>query len=103
MSNQQLVLSIPQDAIETHQLAGVLGAPLEAGEKMYQDLQYKYSRKGKLKIHSLQCKTYLYIHAFIDMLAVPIRNPQNGIGTERSVPFRMPISQNGIVCRTCRG
>ena len=42
MGNQQLVLSIPQDAIETHQLAGVLGAPLEAGEKMYQDLQNTY-------------------------------------------------------------
>ena len=42
MGNQQLVLSIPQGAIETHQLAGVLGAPLEAGEKMYQDLQYTY-------------------------------------------------------------
>ena len=42
VGNQQLVISIPQDAIETHQLAGVLGAPLEAGENMYQDLQYTY-------------------------------------------------------------
>ena len=42
VSNQQLVLSIPQDAIETYQLAGMLGAPLEAGEKIYQDLQYTY-------------------------------------------------------------
>ena len=42
VGKQQLVLSITQDAIETHQLAGVLGAPLEAGEKMYQDLQYTY-------------------------------------------------------------
>ena len=42
VGNQQLVLSIPQDAIETHQLAGVLGAPLEAGDKMYQDIQNTY-------------------------------------------------------------
>ena len=42
MGNQQLVLSIPQDAIQSHQLAGVLGAPVEAGEYMYQDLQYTY-------------------------------------------------------------
>ena len=49
MGNQQLVLSIPQDTIETHQLAGVLGAPLEAGEKMYQDLQYTFVNQDNVK------------------------------------------------------
>ena len=46
VGNQQLVLAIPQDSIETHQLAGVLGAPLETGENMYQDLQYIYVNQG---------------------------------------------------------
>ena len=49
VGNQQLVLSIPQDTIETHQLAGVLGAPLEAGEKMYQDLQYTFVNQDNVK------------------------------------------------------
>ena len=49
MGNEQLVISIPQDAIETHQLAGVLGAPLEAGEKMYQDLQYTFVNQDNVK------------------------------------------------------
>ena len=37
------VLSIPQEALDTHQVAGVLGAPLEAGQKLYTDLQNRYS------------------------------------------------------------
>ena len=36
------ILQIPDEAIATHKLAGVLGGPLEAGEKMYLDLQSKY-------------------------------------------------------------
>lgn len=36
------VLAIPQDELVTHQLAGVLGAPLEAGEGLYLDLQNRY-------------------------------------------------------------
>ena len=40
--NLEDVLSIPQEALDTHQLAGVLGSPLEAGEKMYEDLKRKY-------------------------------------------------------------
>ena len=36
------VLSIPQEALDTHQFAGVLGSPLEAGINMYKDLQKKY-------------------------------------------------------------
>lgn len=35
-------LNIPKEANETHQLAGELGAPLEAGKKMYFDLQQTY-------------------------------------------------------------
>ena len=37
------VLSISESALESHNLAGVFGSPLEAGEKMYRDLQDKYS------------------------------------------------------------
>ena len=36
------VLQIPDDALLTHPQAWVLGAPLEAGEKMYIDLQKSY-------------------------------------------------------------
>ena len=37
--NPQDVLSIPQEALSVHRLAGVLGNPLEAGKNMYSDLQ----------------------------------------------------------------
>ena len=37
------MLSIPQEALDTHPLAGVLGSPLEAGENMYSDLHNQYS------------------------------------------------------------
>eukprot|EP00731_Ephydatia_muelleri_P006930 Em0003g1178a len=36
------VLTLPSEALETHPQAGALGAPLEAGLKMYTDLQYRY-------------------------------------------------------------
>jgi len=36
------VLAIPKDARATHAQARVLGAPLEAGEQMYHDLQQTY-------------------------------------------------------------
>lgn len=36
------VLFIPPEALVTHQLAGVLGSPLEAGERMYPELQRTY-------------------------------------------------------------
>ena len=42
MEPESMVLAIPEDDLDTHQLAGVLGAPMEAGEKMYRDLQCKY-------------------------------------------------------------
>ena len=42
LSNPKTVLSIPQEALNTHNLAGVLGSPLEAGANMYRDLQNKY-------------------------------------------------------------
>ena len=40
--NQSDVLSIPQDDLCTHKLAGVLGAPIEAAKDMYLDLQDTY-------------------------------------------------------------
>ena len=40
--NQEHVLQIPEEAASTHPQAAVLGAPLEAGEKMYMDLQNSY-------------------------------------------------------------
>ena len=38
----QDVLSIPQEALDVHRLAGVLGSDLEAGKNMYKYLQNKY-------------------------------------------------------------
>ena len=43
--NLQDMLSIPQEALDTHKLAGVLGSPLEAGKNMYSDLQSKHCSK----------------------------------------------------------
>jgi hypothetical protein len=40
--NPQNVLSIPQEALGAHKLAGVLGSPLEVGKNMYSDLRNKY-------------------------------------------------------------
>ena len=40
--SHQDVLSIPQEALDAHKLAGVLGSPLEVGKNMYSDLQSKY-------------------------------------------------------------
>ena len=37
------ILSIPQEALDTHSLAGVLGSTLKAGENMYRDLQDRYT------------------------------------------------------------
>ena len=42
LRNPKAVLSIPQEALDTHNLAGVLGSPLDVGESMYRDLQNKY-------------------------------------------------------------
>ena len=42
ISNQETAMVVPQEDLATHQLAGVLGAPLEAGVGMYKDLQLKY-------------------------------------------------------------
>ena len=38
----QDMLSIPQEALDVHRLAGVLSSPLEARKNMYSDLQNKY-------------------------------------------------------------
>ncbi len=39
---EAMVLSIPEEDSSTNPLAGVLGAPLEAGENMYSQLQNRY-------------------------------------------------------------
>ncbi|KAL5491167.1 hypothetical protein EMCRGX_G016406 [Ephydatia muelleri] len=41
--SMEFVLQVPDDAHLTHPQAGILGAPLEAGEKMYIDLQRSYA------------------------------------------------------------
>ena len=42
ISDQETAMAIPQEDLDSHQLAGALGAPLEAGGGMYKDLQLKY-------------------------------------------------------------
>jgi hypothetical protein len=42
ISDQETAVVVPQEDLATHQLAGALGAPLEAGGGMYKDLQLKY-------------------------------------------------------------
>ena len=42
IDDQECVLAIPQQDLDTHPLAGVLGSPLEAGDGMYSDLKLKY-------------------------------------------------------------
>ena len=40
--SEEMVLNIPEEDSSTNPLAGVLGAPLEAGENMYSQLQRRY-------------------------------------------------------------
>ncbi len=42
VGNKERVLNIPEEDSATNPLAGVLGAPLEAGENMYSQLQRRY-------------------------------------------------------------
>ena len=42
VGSEQMVLNIPEEDSFSNPLAGVLGAPLEAGENMYTDLQKRY-------------------------------------------------------------
>ena len=42
MENEETVLRIPSDDAGTHSMAATLGAPLEAGDNMYRDLQGLY-------------------------------------------------------------
>ena len=42
VGGEKMVLSIPEEDSSTNPLAGVLGAPLEAGENMYSQLQRRY-------------------------------------------------------------
>ena len=39
---EDVVLKIPESDANSHKLANCVGGPLEAGEKMYTDLQLKY-------------------------------------------------------------
>ena len=45
LNDKDDVLAIPQKALDTHPLAGVLGSPLEAGEGMYLDLKLMFEKK----------------------------------------------------------
>ena len=42
VGSEEMVLNIPEEDSSTSPLAGVLGAPLEAGEGMYLELQRRY-------------------------------------------------------------
>ena len=44
VGSEKMVLNIPEEDSSTNLLAGVLGAPLEAGKNMYSQLQNRYSR-----------------------------------------------------------
>ena len=46
-SGEKNVLNIPEEDSSTNPLAGVLGAPLEAGENMYSELQRRYILNGR--------------------------------------------------------
>ena len=42
LENKTVVLTIPSRAKSSHPQAGVLGAPIEAGQSMYTELQNMY-------------------------------------------------------------
>lgn len=42
VGSDKMVLLVPSDALEGHPQAGEIGAPVEAGAKMYQDLCKQY-------------------------------------------------------------
>ena len=42
VGSEKMVLNIPEEDSSTNPLAGVLGAPLEAGENMYSELHQRY-------------------------------------------------------------
>ena len=47
------VLPIPCKALDTRHLAGILGSPLKAGEKMYTDLRDRYLSHTYSEYHNL--------------------------------------------------
>ena len=53
ISDQETAIAIPQEDLATQQLAGALGAPLEAGGEMYKDLQLKYHTSRPLPVHTV--------------------------------------------------
>ena len=50
VGSEEMVLNIPEEDSSTNPLAGVLGAPLEAGENMYSDLQRRYVDYSSRKV-----------------------------------------------------
>ena len=46
LENESVVLVIPPEDKATHPQAGVLGAPLEAGQRMYSALQNTYNSES---------------------------------------------------------
>ena len=48
--SKEKVLNIPEEDSSTNPLAGVLGAPLEAGENMYSELQKRYVDYSSRKV-----------------------------------------------------
>ena len=53
MNNEDTVLRIPKEDAGTHSLAAVLGAPLEAGQHMYPDLQELYYSSLQAQLSTL--------------------------------------------------
>ena len=53
---KDIILHIPEEALETHKQAGVLGAPIEAGDKMYEDLQKTYLERINFRSVQVQLK-----------------------------------------------
>ena len=53
MENEETVLRVPEEDAATSRLAGVLGAPLGAGQDMYPDLQETYYSSLHAQMSSL--------------------------------------------------
>ena len=52
LMQDRLILSIPEEDLSTHPLAGTIGAPLEAGEKCMKN--FKWPIKLMIKLNDLQ-------------------------------------------------
>ena len=56
LENKGLVLKIPLEDMSSHPLAGVLGAPLVAGHKMYTTAQNRYAQSANSTIYETPYK-----------------------------------------------